>query len=490
MTVRPPSSTRTAAHWIRAGLGALAAAALAACASNPVPASATPPTAPAFRQSTQPEAFVDIAWWHAFGDERLASLVERAATANHDVRIAIERVRQARAGQTAAESRLAPTVNATGSASDAQSGLPDPVKRAGLPDTRALRLGLEASWEIDLFGGARAGASAADRDARAAAYGVPGAQLAVAGEVARQYFLLQGARERLAIVERLAQTQRDTERLTSSRQREGVASRFDLERASAEAESVAAQIPPLRTLVAVTEQRIAVLVGAPSVAHVPELAMSAAWQWTELPVVAPGQPAELLRRRPDLLAAERQLEAEGYRLDEARANRWPRLFASALFGREDLKLNALDLAPVRFSNVALAFSLPLFNAGRVQAGIDAQDARQRAAALVYERAVLAALEDVENSLVVMREERDRALALSATTTARRAALKHAEALYREGQIDLLQLLDAQRGVLSSELSQSESRAQEAIDVVQLYKALGGGWQRLPRVAAPVPDPHS
>jgi NodT family efflux transporter outer membrane factor (OMF) lipoprotein len=441
-----------------------------------------PPSEAVFRQSASSGPYADEAWWRTLGDARLAALVERAASANHDVRIAVERVRQARAGQAASESRLWPTVNATASASDASSGVPDAVKRAGLPDTRALRAGIEASWEIDLFGGVRAGADASEQDAQAAEYGVAGAQLAAASEVARQYFVLQGARERLSIVERLAQTQHDTERLTRSREREGQASRFDVERAAAEAQSVAAQVPPLSALIAVTEQRIALLVGASAVAQVPELGAQTPWPWTTVPDVAPGQPPELLRRRPDLLAAQRQLEAEGYRLDEARANRWPRFFLSALFGREDLKLNALDLAPVRFSNVALAFTLPVFNAGRVQAGIDAQGARQRTAALQYERTILAALEDVEDSLVALREERKRLQSLMATTTARRAALRHAESLYREGQTDLLQLLDAQRGVLASELAQSESQTLQAVDAVQLYKALGGGWRQLPQAA--------
>ena len=203
-------------------LSALAAVALTACASDPKPAAAAPRVESAFRQSAEPGPFSDMAWWRAFGDARLAALVERAAAANHDVRIAVERVRQARAGQAASESRLWPTVNAAGSASKTESGLPDPVKRAAaLADTRAFRAGVEVSWEIDLFGGVRAGAKASDQDARAAEYGVPGAQLVAASEVARQYVLLQGAKERLAIVERLAQTQRDTERLTRSRQREG-----------------------------------------------------------------------------------------------------------------------------------------------------------------------------------------------------------------------------------------------------------------------------
>ena len=256
----------------------------------------------------------------------------------------------------------------------------------------------------------------------------------------------------------------------------------------AEAENIAAQMPPLRTLVAVTEQRIALLVGAPTVAQVPELAPGVPWAWASIPDIAPGQPPELLRRRPDLLAAERQLEAEGYRLDEASANRWPKFFLGAVFGRQDLTLNALDLAPVRFSNVALAFTMPLFNAGRVQAGIDAQGARQRTAALQYEQAVLGALEDVENGLVALREERKRLQALTATTGARRAALKHAESLFREGQIDLLLLLDAQRGVLASELAQSDSQTQQAVGC---HPALQGiGWRLEAPAAGCAPSGHA
>src|SRR5262249_18325756 len=157
-------------------------------------------------------------------------------------------------------------------------------------------------------------------------YGVAGAQLAAASETARQYFGLQGARERLAIVEQLAQTPRGPARPTRPRAREGQASRFDVERATAEAERPEPQMPPPRPRVAAREQRIALLGGASAVAQVPELAAQGPWPWASVPDVAPGQPSELLRRRPDLLAAERQLEAEGDRLDEARADRWPKFF--------------------------------------------------------------------------------------------------------------------------------------------------------------------
>lgn len=424
----------------------------------------------------------DLRWWRQFGDERLARLVERTATANHDIRIAVERARQARAGVVAADSRLFPSVNLTASRSDSSTGLPPMVKQS-MPDTKATRAGVEVGWEIDLFGGARAAAGAAASDAAAAAQGVSGAQLIAAAEVARQYFIWQGARQRLEIIESLLQTQRDTERLTRSRYREGMASDFDVARAAGETLNMEASLPPLRTLKAVTESRIAVLTGSNASAPVPELRAEGGFQWTVPKEAFSGQPAELLRRRPDLLAAEFQLAAESSRLAEAKANLFPKIFLSALFGSQELTLNsALDLSASRYSNVALAFTLPLFNAGRIRAGIEAQSAREREVLLAYEKAILGAIEDVEDSLVALTSEQQRVDSLGATAREREKAVAHAMSLYREGQIDLLQLLDVQRARLATELALVEGNAQRAVGYVQLYKALGGGWQALPAPA--------
>jgi outer membrane protein TolC len=187
-----------------------------------------------------------------------------------------------------------------------------------------------------------------------------------------------------------------------------------------------------------------------------------------------------LRRRPDLLAAEQRLAAESSRLAESKSNLFPKIFLSILFGRQSLTLNdTLDLPASRYSNAALAFALPLFNAGRIRAGIDAQSAREREALLSYEKAILGAVEDVENSLAVMIGERQRVEALAATIRERDKAVGHATSLFREGQIDLLQLLDVQRARLATELDLAEANADRAISYVQLYKALGGGWEALP-----------
>ncbi|KQU80828.1 hypothetical protein ASE08_08580 [Rhizobacter sp. Root16D2] len=459
---------------------------LSACSVAPVrpPVPSVPLTAAFARgvpESVDGQA-LDGAWWAGYGDPALTALVEAALATNQDVAIALQRVAQARAGHEAQGSRLWPTVGLQASASRSESGLPDAVKQGGQPDTRALRVGVDVAWEIDLAGGVRAARDAAQADAAAAEAGVGGARLLVASEVARQYFVLRGAEERLRIVQALAEAQRETASRVASRQREGEASAFDLDRARAEADALDAQVPPLRMLAGVTQTRLAVLLGRnPSTRVVGE---GAAFAWPAARAIGTGQPSDLLRRRPDLVAAEARVAAETLRGAEARAQWWPKLFLSALFGREDLRLNAMDLAPVHFSNVALAFATPVFNAGRIDAGIRMQSARAEEALLAWQKTVLVAVQEVEDSLLVRVEETERAAALTRTADHRRRSLQRAQSLQREGQIDLLVLLDVQRSVLASELALSDSRLQQALADVQLYKALGGGFAPARTGAAP------
>jgi len=298
----------------------------------------------------------------------------------------------------------------------------------------------------------------------------------VSSEVTRHYIVWQSARLRLAKLEALLQAQRDTERLTRSRAAAGLASQFDVSRAAGEVASLQAQLPALTTLIEVTETQLALLVGANPNRPLPELNRAAAPLLPSPPRMSAGQPAELLLRRPDLRVAQKQFMAEAARVREAEADRWPKFFLAAAFGQQDLRLNGLDLSPVRFSTAALAFSMPLFNAGRLQAAVERQSAKERMAVLQYEKAVLGAVKDVDDSLVALAQERERSTALEAASQARRTGLRHAESLYREGQIDLLQLLDAQRAVLAAELSAIDGQTQLALNTVQLASALGGGWQ--------------
>jgi NodT family efflux transporter outer membrane factor (OMF) lipoprotein len=458
--------------------GLVAAAALAASIAVMLSGCTTPVSQPAvdvparFAAGTAAEMGPEAAWWESFHDPVLADLVRRAARENRDVKIAAERLRAARSGVTVSRSFLMPSVSAVGSAGDRSSGYSDSVKQ-NLPDTKTASAGLDVSWELDLSGRLRAGAAASVADALAAEHGVRGVRLLVMSDVASNYFTLVGAQRQLDTLRAISAAHDETLRLVKARQRAGLATSFDVERAQTDAESARAQIPPLETVAAVSRHRIAVLIG--------DQAVSAAriepWRGdVVVPQAQPGQPAALLQRRPDVLALMAQLDAANARRKQAAAEWFPRLFLDASFGRQHLELNGMSLGAARYTNVAGLLAMPLFNAGRTQALNEAAESGQREAVLRAEDGMVRALEDVENALIALSSERQRSQSLQAAAASAEAALGRAQSLYDRGQIDLLPLLDAQRARLAVRLSANDSSTRLLQDSVQLYKALGGGWQ--------------
>ena len=222
-----------------------------------------------------------------------------------------------------------------------------------------------------------------------------------------------------------------------------------------------------------SRHRIAVLIGDQAFN-----AASIAPSHTDItvPAARPGQPADLLRRRPDLLAAQAQLDAANARRQQAMAEWFPRLLLGAAFGGEGLSVNGMALGAARFTNVAALIAMPIFNAGRTSAINESAEAAQSEAVLRYEDAIVRALEDVENALVMLADERLRAGLLDSAAQSADAALGRAQSLYDRGQIDLLPLLDAQRAQLAVRVDANASNTQLLLDSVQLFKALGGGWQ--------------
>lgn len=414
----------------------------------------------------------EVAWWESYNDPVLTALIRRAAQENRDVRIAAERVRAARAGAKISRSWLYPSINAVGDARHQGSGY-DATKRQAYPDMDVAVGGIGVSWEIDLSGRLRAGATAAEADALAVEHGARGVRLMVLTDVASSYFTLVGALRQLETVRAISAAQDETLRLVSARHRAGLATPFDVERAQTDAARARAAIPPLETAVAVSRHRIAVLIG--------DQAYNASRVTTSSgePVAPParaGQPAALLERRPDLLAARAQLDAANARRREAHAEWFPRLFLDALFGVGTAEVNDFSLGSARYTNAAALLAMPIFNAGRTRSINEVAEAGQSEALLRYEDAIVRALEDVENALAVVGNERQRADALAAAAASAEAAFGRAQSLYKRGQIDLLPLLDAQRQRLLVRVSANDSRTQLLLDSVQLYKALGGGWQ--------------
>jgi len=433
----------------------------------------------------------EVAWWESYGDPVLSDLIRRAARENRDVRIAAQRVQAARAGETISRSWLVPSIGVGASAIDASTKFPSDVKHV-LPDTQTASAGVTVSWEIDLAGRLRAGASAAAADTRATEDGARAMRLLVMTDVATSYFTLAGALQQLKTVRAITAAHDETLRLVSARQRAGLATPFDVERAQTDASRAHAALPPLETLAAVSRHRIAVLVG--------DQAFNAGSivPWTGevvAPPARPGQPAALLERRPDLLALQAQLDAANARRQQAHAEWFPRLFVGALFGRQHLELNDISMGSARFSAASALLAMPLFNAGRTAAIEEIAESGQNEAVLRFEDGIVRALEDVENALVALRDEGRRSGDLQSAATSAEAALGRARSLYDRGQIDLLPLLDAQRARLAVSGGANDSRTQLLINSVQLYKALGGGWQAFepaaqPTSAAPTPTPKS
>jgi multidrug efflux system outer membrane protein len=426
------------------------------------------------------EADPEVAWWESYNDPVLTELIRRAARENREVKIAADRVRAARAGAKISRSWLYPSVIAVGTGITAGTGY-DAVKRQLYPDADIAAGGIGVSWEIDLSGRLRAGATAAEADALAVENGARGVRLLVLTDVASNYFTLVGALRQLETVRAISAAQDETLRLVSARHRAGLATPFDVERAQTDASRARAAIPPLETAVAVSRHRIAVLIGDQAVNAA--TVKTSAGQPTAPPARA-GQPAALLERRPDLLAARAELDAANARRQQAHAEWFPRLFVGALFGGGRAEINDIALGAARYTNAAALLAMPIFNSGRTQAINEVAEARQSEAVLRYEDAIVRALEDVENALAAVGNERQRAETLAAAAASAEAAYGRAQSLYNRGQIDLLPLLDAERSRLLVRVSANDSHTQLLLDSVQLYKALGGGWQ----VFDPIPEP--
>jgi len=421
--------------------------------------------------SDEPEA----AWWESFGDPVLSELIKRAARENRDVKIAAERVRAARAAETISRSALFPSIGISATGSDYRTGF-DAATRQSVPSAANIKsatAGVNVAWEPDITGRLSSGATAASADTLAAAYGARGVRLLVMTDVATSYFTLVGALRQLETVRAIAAAHDETLRLVTARERAGLATAFDVERAQTDASQAHAAIPPLETLAASSRHRIAVLTGDQA------FHADAIKPWSgnvTAPVVQTGQPAALLERRPDLLAAKAQLDAANARRRQAKAEYFPRLLLGAAFGGTGTELNGMSIGSARFTNVIGLLAMPIFNAGRTEAiNIQAESA-QSEALLRYEHSIVRALEDVENALVSLQDERRRSQTLNNGAASAESALSRAQSLYDRGQIDLLPLLDAQRVRLNVSLSANDSNTQLLLDAVQLYKALGGGWQ--------------
>jgi NodT family efflux transporter outer membrane factor (OMF) lipoprotein len=428
-----------------------------------------PQAAPAAPETT----ISRTAFWRALRDTTLDRLIGEVASANLDVRSALARVRNARAVRTEAALDLAPVVTVGGSYTRQRiSGATFPIGSGTFPDQDIWDGGFDASWELDLFGRLRKTLQAQGAVVDVAREDLRNIHVSLTAELARSYFDLRGAQEQLAVAQRNAENQRNTLQVTRQRLDAGRGTAFDTERAQSQLSLTLSSIPPLEARVADAQYRIGVLVGRPPATVATELKVASALP--ELPAsVDVGSPDSVVRRRPDVAVAERQLAAERAFVGAAKADYLPRFFIGGAAGFTATTFDSLgEHGTFRYA-VGPSFSWPALNLGRIKTRVDAASARRDEAEAQYNQTVLLALQDVESSLSRYRTARARVQQIQNAATASERAAELARLRFTGGVADFLQVLDAERTQLDAESQLAQGRTDAATAYAALYKALGG-----------------
>ena len=405
-------------------------------------------------------------WWGRLGDPELTALITEALAANTSVRSAQAALQQSR---VLVDVQTAGTVPQIGASASAQRS------RSSGSTGNTFSTGFDASWEPDVFGRLRAGVTATEADARAAEASLADVQVSLAAEVAVNYIELRGLQQRLQIARSNLASQQETLQITQWRLQAGLTTSLVTEQARAAAEQTAAQVPALQSSLAQSRHSLAVLTGQAPAALDARLAAAA-------PVpTAPNDlaldiPAQTLRQRPDVRAAEHRVAAAVARVAQADAARYPDFSLSGSLGLRALTLGTLTAGNSVASALAASLSASLFDGGAAKAQVRSQQAALEQVRVGYEAAVLTALKDVEDALVALQGDNERLARLQAAADAAANAALMAQQRYSSGLIDFATVLETQRTQLSAQDSVATTVASVAADHVRLYKALGGGWQ--------------
>jgi NodT family efflux transporter outer membrane factor (OMF) lipoprotein len=418
-------------------------------------------------------------WWTVFDDPKLISLIEQAFGSNLDLRIAASRIRQARASRGIAVSGIGPTVDASGSLRRSEASSADSDMRS--PTRNNYQVGFDAGWEIDIFGGARRGIEVADAELQGAVENRRDVLVTLAAEVARNYIDLRTYQQRLAIARKNLEAQKHSANLTRIRFEGGFVSGLDVANADASVATTEAQIPLIESSARQTIYALSVLLDRDPGALIPELSKAEDIPATP-PAVPIGVPSDLLRRRPDIRQAEADIHAATAQIGVATADLFPRVSIGGSIGWQASDTGDLFNPLSRFWSLGPSVSWNLFQTGRTLSNIELQKALQEQSILTYRKTVLTAIQEVENALIASAKEQQHRKSLQSAVAANRKAADLATQLYTEGHTDFLNVLSAQRSLYSSEDALAQSTQAMAVDLIALYKALGGGWEEEPHYA--------
>jgi len=421
-------------------------------------------------------------WWITLQDPQLNSLVERAVRGNLDLRLAQARVREARAQRGVVKADLYPTVNVSGSYQRSRSSANVNIPQGGSESQTTTgvegdlyQAGFDASWEIDVFGGVRREIEAANADLAAEIENRRDVLVTLLAEVARNYVELRASQRQVVIARANLQAQQETLDLTRIRFDAGLVSDLDVARAEAQVETTASQIPTLEASARQSIHLLSVLLG-----QEPNALTSELLQDTPIPQSPPevpaGLPSDLLRRRPDVRRAERQLAAATARIGVATADLFPRFSLTGFLGLQSSKINNLTNSGSRTWSILPGVSWPVLDFGRIRSNIAVQNAREEQSLVFYEQTILTSLQEVEDALVSFSQDQIQRQKLANAVDANRRAVDLANQLYKQGLTDFLSVLQVQRDLFASEDSLVQSDRNITSDFVALYKALGGGWE--------------
>jgi multidrug efflux system outer membrane protein len=454
------------------------AATIAGCAVGPdykKPESKAAATFAAAEPATYSPEQAQAQFWKQFDDATLDQLVDDALNANHDLRIALGRLAEARAARHQALYDFAPTVTANAGHQTQKF----PLVQSGFPFTASYYdTGFDATWELDLFGRVRRENEAARADLQGTEANLQDAQVSVVAEVARTYFELRGEQFQLAVARRNVENQQATFQVTDARLKAGRGTEFDTSRAQSQLSTTLSTIDPLEASVSRAIHRLGVLTGRDPNAL--QDLLSPAKDLPGLPkLTAVGDPAAMLRRRPDIRVAERQLAASNARIGVAVGDMFPKVTFTGSFGYDASSLNGMGTSASRAYSIGPSISWAAFDLGRVHAQVGGARARTDTALAQYEKAVLNALEETENALVTHARTRDQLIHATDAAQSSAAAAKLARVRYEGGIVDFLEVLDAERTQLEAEDRMAQTRTDAATSLIAVYKALGGGWEGAP-----------
>lgn len=419
-------------------------------------------------------------WWLRLHDPILTRLINEAVDANPTVAKAKAAVREARATLDQTSAGLFPSVTGSGSATNNKTSSSTVSIDAGSVSSIQIapyslyQAGFDSSWELDLFGANHRSVEAALRSEQASEQDLRNSLVSLIGDLAAYYIDARGYQARIALAQRTAASQRDTEKLTRSKYDAGSGTAMDLAKATAQAASTEANIPSYQASLAADIHRLSIMLGRPPDAVTAQLAASRPVPAPALPLPA-GLPADLLNSRPDVASAERKLAQATAKIGQAEAERYPSVSLSGSIGTS--ALNVGDLA--KYSSISWSVgpsvSVPVFDAGKRYAAVMIAEAQRDETFAGFQSTLLSALEDVENALVSLSHERVRAVKLSESAKSYREAARLSRSLFESGSASFMDVLDAERSLYSAEDSLIQSRVLIAKDYVALAKALGGGW---------------